>query len=290
MKSMTGFGQAQLSGPGMRLQVEISSVNRKNLDVHVSLPRGYAALESRCQQLVAAHCSRGRVQVRVGLETLQSGGVQGFNRERARAWMSEINAFAEEAGLEPLRSVTEVIRLPQVLGEEQTEAADAAVWPLMEQGLKAALEELVAMRETEGRHLQEVLGGLLTELEALVAGLKPLLPEAREELREKIQKSVADLGTLSTEMQQRVLQEIALQAERSDVQEEVDRLEGHAAQMRSKLSGEEPVGRALDFICQEMARELNTLSVKASRADINGLALSGKECVEKIREQVQNIE
>jgi uncharacterized protein (TIGR00255 family) len=290
MKSMTGFGQAQLSGEGLNLQVEISTVNRKNLDVHLSLPRGCSAMEARCHKLIGEKCARGRIQVRVGVERLQNSGTLALNRERARAWMEEINAFAAEAGLEPLRSVNDVMRLPQVLAEAGMAEDESNLWPLLEKGLETALGELVEMRQTEGAHLQEVLRGLLGELEAIVAEVKPLLPEAREGLRVKIQNSVRDLGTLSPEMQNRVLQEIAMQAERSDVQEEVDRLDGHLKQMREKTESAECVGRALDFICQEMARELNTLSVKASRVDINRLALAGKETVEKIREQVQNVE
>lgn len=290
MNSMTGFGQAQLSEDGLNLQVEISTVNRKNLDVHLSLPRGYASLEARCHKLIAEKCYRGRIQVRVLCEHLQSEGGLVLNRERARAWRDEINAFAAAEGLEPLSSVKDLIRLPQVLAEAEVANDAVNLWPSIEKGLQVALAELVAMRKTEGVHLQEVLRGLVAELHQIVVELKPLLPEAREELGEKIKKSVAELGTLSSEMQNRVLQEIALQAERVDVQEEVDRLEGHLIQMREKIASEEPVGRALDFLCQEMARELNTLSVKASRADINRLALAGKETVEKIREQVQNVE
>ncbi|MGA0333735.1 MAG: YicC/YloC family endoribonuclease [Kiritimatiellia bacterium] len=291
MKSMTGFGQAQLNREGLTIQVEISSVNRKNLDLHFSLPRGLAALEARCQRLIASQCVRGRVQTRVLLESSAPAGKMTLNRERAGEWLAQLNRFAEEQGLEPLRSVAEVLRFPRVFEELETAEEDSGdVWPDLEKVLTQAVADLMTMRTAEGAHLKKVLSGLRQELSDLVKQIHPLLPEARQAQSAKIKEAVSGIGNLSAEMQNRLLQEIALQAEKSDVQEELDRLEGHLQQMAVKLDQSEPVGRALDFLCQEMSRELNTLSVKASSAEINRLALEGKECVEKIREQVQNVE
>ncbi|MDF3128950.1 YicC family protein [Kiritimatiellaeota bacterium B1221] len=292
MRSMTGFGQGQAVASGISVQVEISSVNRKNLDVHFSLPRGMSALESRCQKLISETCVRGRVQAKVLIETVgESEAPVTLNEDKAREWLKKLNTFAEAEGLVPVTNVMDVLRFPRVLSEaESTGEESPDIWPTLEEALRSALAELAEMRKVEGAHLQKVLFELCAELEALVEEVLPLLPEAREELSERIKQAVVGLGDLSPEMQNRVVQEIALQAERSDVQEEVDRLAGHLQQMRDKLGQTEAVGRALDFICQELARELNTLSVKASRADINRLALAGKETVEKIREQVQNVE
>lgn len=291
MKSMTGFGQGQAHGEGLSVQVELSSVNRKNLDLHLSLPRGMNALEARCHKLIAATCARGRVQMKLLVEnTLQPESRISLDEDQARCWLAELNAFAEKQGLEPVTRVTEVLRFPRVMREELPEENGADCWPLAEEALRAALQELSTMRKKEGRHLQEVLGSLCADLQKLVEEIRPLLPAAREEVAARIRAAVGDLDHSSPEMRNRLLQEIALQAERSDVQEEVDRLQGHLVQMREKLQTAEPVGRALDFICQEMARELNTLAVKAARAELNRLALAGKETVEKIREQVQNVE
>lgn len=292
MKSMTGFGQGQAVASGVSVQVEMSSVNRKNLDVHFSLPRGMSALESRCQKLISETCVRGRVQAKVLVESVgETETPVSLNETQAREWLTKLNAFAEAEGLSPVKNVMDVLRFPRVFTEAEADKDEQPdVWPTLETALRAALTELAEMRKVEGAHLQKVLLELCGELEALLEEILPLLPEARAELSERIKQAVTGLGDLSPEMQNRVLQEIALQAERSDVQEEVDRLAGHLQQMREKLGQTEPVGRALDFICQELARELNTLSVKASRSDINRLALAGKETVEKIREQVQNVE
>jgi len=290
MRSMTGFGQGQASVEGLTVQVEMSSVNRKNLDLHFSLPRGLSALEARCQKLVSDKCGRGRIQTRLLVESVETSGVIKLNEERAKDWIKHLNTFAAAEGLTPITSVTEVMRCPQVFGEDKEELSIESIWPSVESALTVAVDGLLEMRELEGEHLKTVLADLLEEIGLLLKRLLPLLPEAREERSEKIRTSLNGLGDLSPEMQSRLLQEIALQAEKADVQEEVDRLAGHLQQMRDKIQKDESVGRALDFLCQEMARELNTLSVKASRSDINQLALDGKELVEKIREQVQNVE
>lgn len=290
MRSMTGFGQGQVSANGCSIQVEISSVNRKTLDLNFSLPRGLTALESRCQKVLAADCYRGRVQTRVLIESAETAGEMKFNEDRAREWIKQLNKFAESEGLQPVSTLGEVLRFPQIFSEEKAELSLDELWPLIEEALKQALQGLVGMRQTEGAHLKKVLDGLFQELLELVQKIKSLVPDARAERADKMKASLLGLGDLSADMQNRLVQEIALNAEKADVQEEVDRLEGHLQQMMQKLQATEPTGRAMDFLCQELGRELNTLSVKASRADINQLALYGKETLEKIREQVQNVE
>ncbi|MEX2607616.1 MAG: YicC/YloC family endoribonuclease [Kiritimatiellia bacterium] len=290
MKSMTGFGQALVDREGLRVQVEISSVNRKNLDSQISLPRGLSALESGCQTLIARSCSRGRIQVRVLMDRTVAASAWELNGEQAGALLEQTNRFAQAHNLKPIESVSELLRLPQVWSETEPDMDTGKLRPLVEEAMIGALKELVQMREREGAHLRQVLEGLLEECQGIVDGLTPLLPGAREALGTKLKQSVEELGELSSEMQSRVLQEIALYGEKTDVREEVDRLRGHCAGMREKLKETDPVGRALDFLCQELSREWNTLSVKASRADINQLGLRGKEVVEKIREQVQNVE
>jgi uncharacterized protein (TIGR00255 family) len=287
---MTGFGQASAHEDGGQVQVEISSVNRKNLDIQLSLPKGLSSLESTCHRLIAEGCARGRIQVRVVLERSVTAVQWELKRDQAGFLLEQANAFAHQHGLKPIDAVSELLRLPQVWGEAESEEDTEQLRPLIEKALTEAVGELRQMREREGVHLQKVLEGLVEACAKMVEDLLPLLPAAREEAGEKLKRSVAELGELSPEMQSRVLQEIALYGEKTDVQEEVDRLRGHCQQIRETLGRSDPVGRALDFLCQELAREWNTLSVKSARADINQLALQGKEVVEKIREQVQNVE
>jgi uncharacterized protein (TIGR00255 family) len=288
---MTGFGRAAVRTVGMGVEVEISSVNRRNLDVQVTLPRGFSVLEARCHELIADRCQRGRLQVRV--QTDFGGGEAGaprLDRQQAEICLRELNTFAEAQGLEPLRGVGELARLPQIWQQTQVDFPLDALWPLLEAALSQALSALEEMREREGQHLRGRLESLLDLLRDLLDRLEPLLPEARAEQERRLRSVLSEIGSATGDLEGRLLQEIAFYAEKRDVREEVDRLRGHLAQFREKMAGEVACGRALDFLCQEIARELNTLSVKASRADLNRLALEGRECAESLREQVQNIE
>lgn len=291
MNSMTGFGEGSAQTPRVSVRVELSAVNRKNLDILISLPRSYSAWEARCQTMLQPFFHRGRVQAKVSIDVKSSGGGWSLDAEKAAEILRQTQALAQQQGLEPIRSVSELLRIPQMWREQNVEDDETeAAWPLLETSLQAAVTGLCAMRAREGEHLREVLAALLEGIRAVAEEIAPLVESAKAELEEKLRASVAKLGSVSTEMEARLLQEIALYGERSDVQEEIDRIRGHVAQCREKLDAAEPVGRSLDFLCQELAREFNTLSVKSSRADINRFALLGKERVEMFREQVQNVE
>lgn len=289
MRSMTGFGRGTALVEGRTVQVEISSVNRKNLDVQVNMPGGLAGLEALVRRRTAERVRRGRLQIRV-LVDAGMGNRPVWREEVADRLLREVNAFARERNLRPLESAAELLRLPGVFQEAEAEAPTAEWSAAVEAAVEEALAGLVGMRTEEGRRLKETLAEQVTALSDLVARFGPLVEEARGEREAKLREAAARVGELEPEMQTRLLQEIALYGEKTDVREEVDRLRAHLAQTKAKLEVEEPVGRALDFLCQEMAREFNTLGVKAARADINQVALEGKERVETLREQVQNVE
>jgi uncharacterized protein (TIGR00255 family) len=292
MNSMTGFGEGNVQTPALSVRVELSAVNRKTLDLLISLPRAYSAWEARCQKVLQPFFHRGRVQAKVAVSAATGGGGWTLDAGKAAGILRQINALAAQEGLEPIRGVSELLRVPQMWREQNGEDDDEteAAWPLLESALQTAVAGLCAMRAREGEHLRGVLAGLLEGIGAVVEEIEPLVEPAKAELEDKLRASVVKLGSLSADMEARLLQEIALYGERSDVREEIDRIRGHVDQCREKLDAAEPVGRSLDFLCQELAREFNTLSVKSNRSDINRLALLGKERVEMFREQVQNVE
>ncbi len=290
MKSMTGFGRASASCGPCTAQLELSTVNRKTLDIQFSLPSGLSPMEAELGTALRACLHRGRVQVRVRLEEAESGASVQIDEDRALEVLQEANAFAEKAGLQPLTDIHDVLKLPGVWKEVAPEGVDSEAAEAVRSALTEALQNLLRMREREGGELKARLGELLDRLQETVGRVRPLVTEARDEQEGRLRERVEQLGDVGPEMQTRLYQEVILFAEKSDVQEEVDRLEAHISQVREKLEETEPVGRGLDFLCQEMARECNTLSVKASRTDINQCALLGKELVEQLREQVQNIE
>ncbi len=290
---MTGFGQGSVvSGAGVGIRVEIGSVNRRSFDAQISLPKGVGVLEGRCHTRLQERLHRGRVQVRVRIDAPGNVAGAAFDPVRAEGLLREVNLFAEERGLEPIRSVAELLGLVGSLRDPAAEEGGDVeeLWVLLREALDLALEELDTMRAKEGAHLRTVLGRLLSEVGEVLAGIEPLLPEARAEMEIRLRAAVASLGGAAADLEPRLLQEIALYAERADIREELDRIGGHLEQFRERLAQEGPLGRSLDFLCQELAREFNTLSVKASRSDINRLALAGKERVEMLREQVQNVE
>lgn len=290
MNSMTGFGLGTAESAAVAVRVELSAVNRRNLDVNVSLPRPYAALESRCQAAVQQALHRGRIQVRVEIRNMEAAGGVMFHADRAAQILAAANAFAAEKGLAPIAEVRDLLRVAVVAAAEEESSDLEKVSACLDEAMAEALRKLQEMRATEGAHLAERLREQLAALREVTAQIEPLIEPAREEKVEKLRQAVAALSGDLDAAQPRLLQEIALYGERTDIREETDRIRGHLDQVEEKLGQTEPVGRALDFLCQELAREFNTLSVKAARADINHLALQGKERVEMFREQVQNLE
>lgn len=288
MMSMTGFGQGTAQCNGQTVRVELSAVNRKNLDIHTSLPRAYAPWEAHCQSLIQKALHRGRIQVRIEVQVFSATPEILFDTAQATELLQQANRFAESHHLKPIDAVSDLLRYAMRVPEEQTgiEKPDT----LLDEALNGALSELLAMRAREGAHLAEVLSSQLDQLETLVAEIVPLIDPAREQMSQKLRESLEALQLDLAEAQPRLLQEIALYGERTDIREELDRIQGHIQQAREKIGAEGPCGRALDFLCQELGRELNTLSVKAASAEINRLALAGKEQLEMFREQVQNVE
>jgi len=288
MMSMTGFGQGSAGRDGHAVRVELSAVNRKNLDINTTLPRAYAPWEARCQSRIQQALHRGRIQVRVEIQTDNTASGLAFDTARAADILEQANRFAAANQLKPVDAVSDLLHFALTVPDDQT--ADIGLGDLLDSALTDALDELLAMRAREGAHLAGVLGAQLDQLEALLREIDPLIEPARNEMIHKLRESVQALNINLSDAQPRLLQEIALYGERSDIREETDRIQGHILQAREKIQAEGPCGRALDFLCQELGRELNTLSVKAASSDINRLALAGKEQLEIIREQVQNVE
>lgn len=288
MMSMTGFGQGSASRNGHAVRVELSAVNRKNLDVNTTLPRAYAPWEARCQSRIQQTLHRGRIQVRVEIQTDNTASGLAFDTARAADILEQANRFAAANQLKPVDAVADLLRFALTVPDDQ--AVDTDLGDLLDSALTDALDELLAMRAREGAHLAEVLTGQLGHLESLLREIDPLVEPARNRMIHKLRESLDALMIDLADAQPRLLQEIALYGERTDIREETDRIQGHIQQAREKIQTAGPCGRALDFLCQELARELNTLSVKAASTEINRLALAGKEQLEIIREQVQNVE
>ena len=291
MHSMTGFGRGTMSTDKWHAAVEINSVNRKQAEVVVQMPRELAELEARIRKTVLGVVSRGRIQVSINLERGHAALASiRVDEVLARAFRSAFADLSTAAGHEVLPTASDYLRQPGILNTGNGEMDAEEAWHAIQPALDEALAALAGMRETEGSHLHQ---DLLDRLGILSSFARKIATEAdgrpirqRELLFKRLRDAELDLDPSD----ERVLRELALFADRCDISEELTRLESHFAKFREYLDAADPPGRALDFLCQELFREFNTIGSKASDAGIAQTVVEAKTELEKIREQVQNVE
>lgn len=291
LKSMTGFGAGRARVGDEEFSVELRSLNHKFCEVKARLPRELATLEPAVSKLVKDRLARGAVELLVKRQTATASGTVpmvdvALAREYARAFRELADALGAPADI----SWAQVATQPGVIKLEEkgmdVEAASQAVQSALEQAL-AALEQ---MRQVEGEAIYADLDARLKLIEGWSREVAALAPKAVEEYRLRLAERVADLARGVTVDPQRLAQEVAVFAERTDIAEEVTRLTSHLEQFRALMTSTEPAGRRMDFLVQEMHREVNTTGSKSQHAEISARVVSMKAEVERIREQVQNVE
>ena len=291
MRSMTGYGRGDADHAGTKFSVELNSVNRKQSDIVINLPRDLAGLEPRIRQAINEKISRGRMNVVVGLHQGANGAAAlALDTALARSYHDAMLTLQRELSAPGEITIGTILQAPGVMrSPEQSVDADDA-WPTVQRALTAALGELIKMREREGKHLAKDLIHRLKVLRQEIKAIRALYPDVvkkyRAALMERIQKAGLDLPVED----ERLLKEVTIFADRSDISEELTRLESHLAQFAHHLRKNEPVGRTLEFITQEIFRELNTLGAKSNDAGISQHVVACKSELEKIREQIQNLE
>jgi uncharacterized protein (TIGR00255 family) len=288
---MTGYGKGEAAREGFRVCVEIHTINRKQLDVSLNLPRSLQILEPKIREMLHACISRGRVNLNLTLaqNALGASGCA-IDFELARVYASEMRRLKAELDLSGELTVDTLLRVPGILTNAAGELAPEVAWPPIQTALNAALDALIAMREQEGRNLSADLTGRLEKLRGIVRDISERSPILTENYRHQL---FARLKTIDKELlpsDERLLKEIAIFADKCDITEELIRLESHFGQLDNLIAQPEPAGRGLDFLIQEIAREFNTLSVKSNDALISQAVVTAKTEIERIREQVQNIE
>jgi uncharacterized protein (TIGR00255 family) len=293
MKSMTGYGWGECSQNGFKVTVELSSVNRKQSEITVNLPRDLEVLEAQIRDEINRQIARGRLTARVSLHTSEGNEAARLhlNAGLARAYAQEFRRLARELHLGDSVSLDMLVRAPGVLqtNEEMADAED--FWPMVQKALLPALKMLVKMREREGRHLLKDLSGRLAAMRKAVARVKTQAPLVQKRYRDQLIERIkaAGLADLAIE-EERLVKEVIYFADRSDISEELTRLESHFKQYDDCIKSKEPVGRTLDFLAQEMNREINTIGSKANDSAISREVVILKTELEKFREQVQNVE
>ena len=293
IRSMTGYGRAEASGPRLSVSVECRSVNHRHLDIALKLPRALAVYEPDARRLVQAAVERGRVDVSVTLTPAGGGslGTLSVNTAQAREYEAAARTLANELGLTPSLRIEWLLAQPGVLVRDAEPAVSPEEgWTLLAQALEAALADLVARREAEGKALAQELGNLHQMLEAGVALIVARVPAAQARRATRFRERVQALLSEIPVDQGRLATEVAALAERADITEELARLRVHLGDLRARIDEGGQVGRPLDFLIQEINREVNTVGSKADDLEISQAVIAAKATLEKIREQVQNIE
>jgi len=288
---MTGYGRGECERDGARISVEINSVNRRQSDIVINLPRQLGAFEPRIRQTVADRVTRGRTNVVVGFERSENTArTLALDTALARSYHENLRALQAELRVTGEITIGMILQAPGVLRFPEEDLAPNETWPALERALADALDELVRMREREGRHLARDLIHRLKVVRQALKEVRRLHPAIAEKYRLALLDRLEKAGLEFSPGDDRLLREVAIYADRSDVSEELTRLESHLTQFAHHLRKDEPVGRTLEFITQEIARELNTLGAKAGDAEISRHVVASKAELEKIREQVQNLE
>lgn len=288
---MTGFGGGEARAGATRIGVEVRTVNHRYLDVTVKGPREYAALEARILETVRGRMKRGKVDVFVtrATDTAAPGAVQ-VNTPLARGYRDALRSLQAELGLAGEVTIGMVAAFRDVVVAGSADSDPEAEWPAVLEALGMALDRLATMRADEGRRLTGDLTKQAANVRELAVDARARAPrivdEYRTRLRERLAKLLGDTEIDPT----RLAQEVAILAERTDVHEELVRLDSHLDQLDALLQGGGELGRKLDFLLQEMGREINTLGSKANDADLARIVVDLKSVAEKIREQIQNLE
>jgi uncharacterized protein (TIGR00255 family) len=288
---MTGYGRAETDHGGTKFSVELNSVNRKQSDIVVNLPRDLAELEPRIRQTINENISRGRTNVVVTFHNGQNGVRNlALDADLARSYHEAMRALQKELDAPGEITISTILQAPGVLRFPERAVSAEEAWSAIDRALRAALADLIKMREREGRHLAKDLIHRLKAMRKKLKEIRALHPEVvkryRTALLDRLQKAGLPIATDD----ERLLKEISFFADRADISEELTRVESHLAQFAHHLRKNEPVGRTLEFITQEIFRELNTLGAKANDAPISQRVVACKAELEKIREQVQNLE
>ncbi len=290
---MTGYGRGECSRDGFKITVELSSVNRKQSEISIHLPREMEMLEGSLRDLINRQISRGRLLARVTLHASapQFSARQHLNAPLARAYAAELSKLARQLNLPGTVTLDHLVQAPGVFQTDEQLAETKDFWPAVERALREALGQLVAMREREGAALRKDLIKRVQLMRRAAARIRKAAPAVARRYREQLLERIRAAGLeLPAAEDERLLKEVVYFADRSDITEELTRLRSHFQQFEDCQGAAEPVGRTLDFLAQEINREVNTIGAKANDSAISREVVTLKAELEKFREQAQNVE
>lgn len=291
LRSMTGYGRSQKIINGRDISVEIRSVNHRYYEYSSRIPRTYSYIDEKLKALLKSSVSRGKVEVSVTINNIEGKDSQiAVNKGIAEGYVTALRSISDELGLVDDLTLSKLIRIPDIFNIQKTPDDEEQIWADVSEVTAEALERFVAMRETEGERLKNDIlekADFIIERVGMVEEQSPLTVEAyRNKLYKKLSEILADKNI----DEQRIITEAAIFSEKIAVDEETVRLRSHISQLRDILESDEAVGRKLDFIVQEINREVNTIGSKAQDLNITRIVVDMKSEIEKIREQIQNVE
>lgn len=291
IKSMTGFGRSEIVKGNRKISVEIKSVNHRYLEAGIKMPKKLNVFESRMRDLLKKYATRGKIDIFINYEDDSESQVNlKFNQNIADEYMAIFNNMSEKYNLKNDMTVGGLARFPEVITMDEVQEDEEELWHFIEEAMKAALEQFVNTRILEGENLKKDLFGKLDHMEELVAFVEKRSPEIMKEYRSKLESKVKELLGDTTIDESRIATEVIIYADKICVDEETVRLRSHIEHARKCLNEEGGIGRKMDFIAQEMNREANTTLSKANDIEISNAAIDLKTEIEKVREQIQNIE
>lgn len=291
LKSMTGFGRAEVSNDQYRLFVEVKSVNSRFLDLSIKMPKKFNALEANIRNTVKEYISRGKVDLFITYESFsEKGKALRLDLPLAKEYLESMRTLVTALGVEDNVKVTNLAALPDVLVLSEESEDDEALWESLKPSLVGALERFAETRVMEGENLQKDLLGKLAEMEAIVNRIDARSPEITAAYEARLRAKVSELLEGTGIDEARIVQEVTIYSDKICTDEERVRLHSHIKNMRTKLQNGGLVGRELDFVAQEMNREANTTLSKANDLIVSEDAIGLKTLIEKIREQIQNLE
>ena len=291
VKSMTGYGRCEETVGGSRITVELKSVNHKYFEFSPRVTRGYGFLEDKLKTYVQSRVARGKIDLFLSIETLEDADViVSVNHSLAAGYIAALREITERYKLPDTVTVNSLSRYSDIFSVHKAPEDEEAIWAAVKTVLEKAVDAFIAMRETEGRRLYDDVMSRAAVILELVGKIEARSPETVKEYRERLEAKLREVLSDTTIDEQRILTEAAIFADKVAVAEETVRLRSHFEQLKALLNAEEPSGRKMDFLVQEMNRETNTIGSKASDSQIAYMVVDIKAEIEKIREQIQNIE
>ena len=292
IRSMTGFGHGEVSNDkNQKVTVEMKSVNHRYCDISLKLPKKLAMFEANIRNIMKEYASRGKIDIYVSYEDLSETAVSlHYNQAMAAEYMQVFKKMQENFGIETKITAEALAKYPEVVTLEEVQQDEEVWWELLEAALRQAAEKFVETRTIEGANLKKDLLGKLDQMAADVAFIERRSPQIIAEYRAKLEEKVKEFLEDSAIEENRIAAEVTLYADKIAVDEEIVRLQSHISSMTDVLESDESIGRKLDFMAQEMNREANTILSKSSDVDLADHAIELKTNVEKVREQIQNIE